>query len=149
MKSAFSGSPEGSTLFRAAPCDHRPAEAGFTLVEVLVALGILAIALAAIGSLIATNVRGTRSIDAHLTLVESGRAIMTGLPDRNELAPGNFSGVMGDQRWRADVVPFNAPNVDPRQQATPWIPQRVVVRVQSPSGLILQLETIKLRRRGG
>jgi general secretion pathway protein I len=116
---------------------------------VLVALGILAVALAAIGSLIATNVRGTQSIDTHVTLVETGRAIMTGLPDRNELAPGNFSGVMGDQRWRADVVPFNAPNVDPLQQATPWIPQRVVVRVQSPSGLILQLETIKLRRRGG
>jgi general secretion pathway protein I len=117
-------------------------------VEVLVALGILAIALAAIGSLIATNVRGTQSIDTHLTLVETGRAIMTGLPDRNELALGNFSGAIGDQRWRADVVPFIAPNVDPRQ-VTPWIPQRVVVRMQSPSGLIFQLETIKLRRRGG
>jgi general secretion pathway protein I len=135
-------------LFRAAPCEHCGADAGFTLVEVLVALGILAVALAAIGSLMATNVRGTRSIDTHLTLVETGRAIMTGLPDRNDLAIGNFSGAIGDHRWRADVLPFIAPNVDQRL-ATPWTPQRVVVRVQSPAGLILQIETIRLRRRGG
>jgi general secretion pathway protein I len=135
-------------LFRTTPRERRRAEAGFTLVEVLVAIGIIAVALAAIGSLVATNVRGTRSIDTHLTLVETGRAIMTGLPDRNELAPGSFSGAVGDHRWRADVVPFVAPNVDPRV-VSPWVPQRVVVRVQSPAGLILQLETIRLRRRGG
>jgi general secretion pathway protein I len=135
-------------LFRSKPCEHDRADAGFTLVEVLVALGILAAALAAIGSLVATNVRGTQSIDTHITLVETGRAIMTGLPDRGQLAIGNFSGAIGEHRWRADVVPFFAPNVDQRL-VTPWIPQRVVVRVQSPAGLILQLETIRLRRRGG
>jgi general secretion pathway protein I len=115
---------------------------------VLVALGILAVALSAIGSLIATNVRGTQSIDTHIALVETGRAIITGLPDRNQLAIGNFSGAVGDHRWRTDVVPFIAPNVDQRL-VTPWMPQRVVVRVQSPAGLILQIETIRLRRRGG
>jgi general secretion pathway protein I len=135
-------------LFRSTRCEHSHAEAGFTLVEVLVALGILAVALASIGSVIATTVRGTQSIDAHITLVETGRAIMTGLPDRGQLAIGNFSGTVADHRWRADVVPFAATNVDQRL-ATPWTPQRVVIRVQSPTGLILQLETIRLRRRGG
>ena len=42
---------------------RRRAVAGFTLIEVLVALSVVAVALAAIGSLIATTVRGTRSID--------------------------------------------------------------------------------------
>jgi general secretion pathway protein I len=148
MRSAFIGSPGGSRLFRSRPSEHSTAEAGFTLVEVLVALSIVAVALAAIGSLVATNVRGTRSIDTHITLVETGRAIMTGLPDRGQLAIGSFSGEMGDHRWRADVVPFFAPNVDQRLP-TPWIPQRVVIRVQSPAGPILQLETIRLRRRAG
>jgi general secretion pathway protein I len=117
-------------------------------VEVLVALGILAVALTAIGSLVATNVRGTQSIDAHLTLVETTRAIMTGLPDRGQLAIGNFSGAVAEHRWRTDVLPFTPPNVDPRL-VTPWTPQRVVVRVESPGGLILKIETIRLRRRGG
>ena len=63
MKSASTGSREVSRLFRLAPCDRRHGEAGFTLIEVLVALAVLAVALAAIGSLMATTVRGTRSID--------------------------------------------------------------------------------------
>src|SRR4051794_14022727 len=99
MKSASTGSREASRLFRSTPCEHRRTDAGFTLVEVLVALGVLAIALAAIGSLMATTVRGTRSIETHLTLVETGRAIMTGLPDRGQLAIGSFSGEIAEHRW--------------------------------------------------
>jgi len=38
--------------------DH--ASAGFTLIEVVVALALIAVALTAIGSLIATTIRGTR-----------------------------------------------------------------------------------------
>ena len=55
---------------------------------------------------------------------------MTGLPDRDELGPGNFSGEAAGHRWRVDVLPFYADFVDP--QKTDWIPQTVVVRVQSP-----------------
>jgi len=42
------------------------------------------------------------------------------------------------------VLPFYADFVDP--QKTDWIPQTVVVRVQSPSGPILQINTVRLRR---
>jgi general secretion pathway protein I len=148
MKSVSTGSQEGSRLFRLTPRRHYCAEAGFMLIEVLVALGVLAVALAAIGSLMATTVRGTRSIDSHVTLVETARSIMTGLPDRGQLAIGNFSGEIAEHRWRTDVLPFIAPNVD-QQLVTPWTPQRVVVRVQSPAGAILQIETIRLRKTGG
>jgi general secretion pathway protein I len=117
-------------------------------VEVLVALAVLAVALGAIGSLIATTVRGTQAIDTHVTLVEIGRSIETGLPNGGRLAIGTFSGETAGHRWRTDVVPFIAPNVDARQ-ITPWVPQRVVVRVQSPAGPIFQIDTIRLRRREG
>jgi hypothetical protein len=65
---------------------------------------------------------------------------MTGLPDRTDLAPGNFSGEVAGHRWRVDVLPFYADFVDPRK--TDWVPQTVVVRVQSPSGPILQINTV-------
>ena len=117
---------------------------GFTLIEVLVALTVVAVTLSAIGSLVAVTIRGARSVGGHLALVETARSIMTGLPDRGELGPGNFSGEAAGHRWRVDVLPFYADFVDP--QKTDWIPQTVVVRVQSPSGPILQINTVRLRR---
>ncbi len=120
--------------------------AGFTLIEVLVALSVVAVALAAIGSLIATTVRGARSLDLRLTMIETARAIETALPDRNQVKLGNFSGELAGHRWRVDVLPYPATNVDPRLP-TPWFPQTVVVRLQAPSGPILQISTVRLRKR--
>ena len=115
------------------------------MIEVLVALSVVSISLAAIGSLIAVTTRGVRSIGLHLTLVETARAIVTGLPAREQLLPGNFSGEAAGHRWRVDVLPFQANFIDPK--ATMWIPETVVVRVQSPSGPVLQVNTVRLRRR--
>jgi general secretion pathway protein I len=123
--------------------DDRRAEAGFTLVEVLVSLAILAVALSAIGSLMASTVRGTRSIDEHFSLAETARAIEAALPDRKDLN-ASFAGARGDYRWRVDVLPFRARFVDP-SQPTPWLPQAVVITVQSPDGPILRINTIRLR----
>jgi general secretion pathway protein I len=117
---------------------------GFTLIEVLVALAVVAVSLSAIGSLIAVTVRGARAVGAHLALIETARGIITGLPDRNDLAPGNVSGESAGYRWRVDVLPFHADFVDPEAA---WLPQTVVVRVQSPAGKILQLNTVRLRRK--
>jgi general secretion pathway protein I len=128
------------------PPERGRAVAGFTLIEALVALALVAVALTAIGSLIATTIRGTRSIDQHLSLAETARAIDAALPGRSELKPGNLSGQMAGHRWRVDVLPFMSNFVDPRLP-TQWVPQTVVVGVQSPSGPILQIYTVRLRRR--
>jgi len=135
-------------LFRSRAFKRRRASAGFSLIEVLVALAVVAVALSAIGSLVATSVRGTRSLDLHLVQVETARAIVAGLPDREQLAIGNFAGETAGQRWRVDVLPFIATNVDPRLP-TPWVPQTVILRVQSPTGAIFEVGTVRLRRRTG
>lgn len=131
-------------MFR--PNGSRRSTAGFTLIEVLVALAVVSISLAAIGSLIAVTTRGARAIGLHLTLVETARMIATGLPDRNQLMPGNFSGEAAGHRWRVDVMPFSADFVR-SEQPTNWIPQTVIVRVESPAGKVLQVNTVRLRRR--
>jgi general secretion pathway protein I len=123
---------------------RRHGQRGFTLIEVLVALTVVAVSLSAIGSLIAVTVRGARSVGAHLALIETARGIVTGLPERTELVPGSLSGESAGYRWRVDVLPFYADFVDPD---APWLPQTVVVRVQSPTGKILQLDTVRLRRK--
>jgi general secretion pathway protein I len=122
--------------------------AGFTLIEVLVALVVVAISLAAVGSLMAATVRGTRSIEQHLALVETARAIEAALPDRGDLPSGSLVGEMSGYRWRIDVEPFATRFVDPRL-ATPWAPQTITITVQAPGGPLLRLDTVRLRRRIG
>ena len=127
-------------------CERENRRAGFTLIEVVVALALIAVALTAIGSLIATTIRGTRSLDQHLSLAETARAIEAALPSRDQLAEGSMSGEMAGHRWRIDVLPFRASFVDPRLPS-PWAPQTVVITVRSPDGPLLQINTVRLQRR--
>jgi len=120
-------------------------QAGFTLIEVLVALAVVAISLTAIGSLVATNIRTTRALDDRLELVSSARAILAGLPERDKLTPGNLTGELAGRRWRVDVRPFVADFVDPTRP-TPWVPQIVTMTLESPGGRFLQVNTVRLNR---
>jgi general secretion pathway protein I len=132
-------------LSRPTRSEDRCGIAGFTLVEALIALVIVAISLTAIGSLMGATVHGTHSIDEHLALAETARAIEAGLPDRKDLNVGSLAGVRDGYSWRVDVLPFRARFIDPALPA-PWIPQTVVITVQSPSGPQLRISTIRLRR---
>jgi general secretion pathway protein I len=87
-----------------------------------------------------------RTLDRRLALTETARAVMTGLPNRNELAPGSISGDLADHQWRVDVLPFVTEDAVTQAQA-PWVPQTVVIRVQSPQGGVLQLNTVRLWHR--
>jgi general secretion pathway protein I len=133
-------------LFRATPSEHRRSRSGFTIIEALVALAVVAASLGAIGALAATTVRATRSIERHVALVETARAIVTGLPSRAELDLGELSGEVAGHRWRIRVLPFAAGGADPAP-ATPWVPQTLVITVRSPSGAVLQFSTVRLHRR--
>lgn len=130
-------------MYRSVESGERP-DAGFTMIEALVALGVIAISLAALGSLIAGNVRTTQWVADRLSLVDTARSVLTALPDRQQLSDGDSRGDIADYAWRVDVSPFRADFVDP-QRATPWIPQTVVIRVQSPTGQILRLDTVRLQ----
>jgi general secretion pathway protein I len=154
--------------------EEQDASAGFTLIEALVALAVAAVSLAAIGLLVAGNIRGSGRIEQHLGLIETLRAVETGLPDRTSLSTGTLSGEMHDQAWSVDIAPFSlsAPRDletetivgdgqsqsvallelpgDPNPRAAQfWTPQTLVIKVQSASGAVLQLETIRLARRTG
>jgi general secretion pathway protein I len=118
------------------------------LIEVLVALGVIATSLAAIGALVAVAMRGAQSIDRRLAFRETLRALVTSLPDRRDLGASSATGVSAGFRWRLDIAPFVATFVDP-QAPTPWQPTAVVITVQSPTGQQLQINTIRLRRRPG
>jgi general secretion pathway protein I len=111
---------------------------------VLVALAVIAAVLAAIGAVVATSARGTRSLEQHVALVQTARAIVTGLPKRTELVPGLTAGEFAGYRWQMDVSPFAAAGGD---NASAWVPQAVVVTVRSPTGGVIRIDTVRLLRR--
>jgi general secretion pathway protein I len=118
------------------------------LIEVLVALAVIAASLTAIGALVAVSMRGAQSIGQRLAFRETLRALVTSLPDRRDVGAGTATGVAAGFRWRLEIAPFVATFVDP-QAATQWQPEAVVITVRSPSGQQLQINTIRLRRRPG
>ena len=59
--------------------------AGFTLIEVLVAIAVLAVVLGAIGAVVGTTVKSIRSVDRRLPLLETAQSLLAALPSREEI----------------------------------------------------------------
>jgi general secretion pathway protein I len=120
--------------------------AGFTIIEVLVTIAVVAISLTAIGALTGVTTRGVRAIEQHVVLVETTRTVAASLPPRSQLASGEIAGDLYGNHWRMGVSPFfgSAAYAIPD---SPWIPATVSIRVQSPSGAALSLQTVRLQRK--
>lgn len=118
--------------------------AGFTLIEVVVALAVIAITLTAIGAVAATSARGTRTLEQHLALVETTRIVEATLPRNPQASLDGLSGEILGHRWRIAVAPFVGSGIYQPPDSS-WIPQTVVVRVRSPSGAVYGFETVRLQ----
>jgi general secretion pathway protein I len=118
--------------------------AGFTLIEALVALAIVAAVLSSIGAVIATTVKGTRSIDQRLALTGAAETLLAALPARNLLKPGRQSGELAGHRWRIDVSPMNAADASDAPQTQRFVPLVVNMRLQAPGGPAIQITTVRL-----
>jgi general secretion pathway protein I len=128
---------------RGLPIDRR--DAGFTIIEVLIALAIVAVSIVAIGAVMSTNARGVRTLESHVALMQSAQTVfVTAIPPRKELAPGTLSGQLRDFRWQLDIGPLGGWAVEGADVA--WIPELVRIRVRSPSGAAVDLETVRLMR---
>lgn len=134
-------------MSREAPRRIDGPQAGFTIIEVLIALAVVALCLVSIGSVMSTNARGVRSLEQHVALMQTARSVMTtGIPPRAELGPGALTGQLNDHRWQIEIGPLAGDWVVPNADVT-WIPQLVKIHVQSPSGGAFDLETIRLMHR--
>jgi len=116
-------------LSPAAPPPTDGGDAGFTIIEVLIALAVVAVCIVAIGSVMSTNVRGVRLLEQHVTLMQTAHSVMAaGIPLRAELGPGALSGQIDDYHWTIDVGRWRG--LDVPGAAAAWIPARVRIRVR-------------------
>ena len=93
-----------------------------------------------------TNARGVRTLENHVALIETAQTVLaTAIPPRKDLVPGTLSGQIRDYRWQVDIGPVGGGwivgDADPA-----WLPELVRVRVRSPSGALVELETVRLMR---
>jgi general secretion pathway protein I len=126
-------------------CSERIGELGFTLIEAIVALAVVTVVLAAIGSVVAANLRGVRSLEEHVAMMQAARLLVAELPRKGGSFPDDLGGEISGYRWQLQLSPI----VD-TDQAGPdsrFIPERVELRVQSPSGAMVSLETVRLQKR--
>lgn len=122
-------------------------EAGFTILEVLIALAIVSVVIVAIGSVMSTNARGVRALENHVALIQTARTVLsTAIPPRKDLAPGSLSGQIRDYRWQVDIGPVGGGWVIGDADVA-WIPELVKIHVRSPSGAAVELETVRLMQR--
>jgi general secretion pathway protein I len=117
---------------------------GFTLIEALVALAIVAAVLGSIGGVIATSVKGTRGIDQRLELSGTAESLLAALPARTLLKPGRQSGELAGHRWRIDVSPMNVAVANDAPQTGRFVPLAVTMRLQSRGGPAMQVTTVRL-----
>ncbi|MGY3450429.1 PulJ/GspJ family protein [Bradyrhizobium sp. USDA 4353] len=116
--------------------------AGFTLIETLVALAIVAVSLVAIAALMGSSSRGSRRLEQHVALVQAAHnALWLAFPSRLSAARTQSGETMA-HAWRAQAQPFAAD-----AGASAWTPQRITLQVRSPSGATMEVETIRLFRR--
>ncbi len=120
---------------------------GFTLIEALVALAIIAAVLSSIGAVIGTTVKGTRSIDQRLALTGAAETLLAALPARNLLQPGRQTGELAGHRWRIDVAPLNLAAREVPETSR-FVPLAVNMRLQAPRGPAIQVTTVRLVPKG-
>lgn len=142
---------------------ERAAQAGFTLLEVLVALTLLAAAMAAIGSLSSVGRRANRSEIERVELAQVARRLLAEMTER-EFAGGS-AGESEGYAWRIDVEPMAAPPppkvapaaqapqsspfgqaAAPAQRQVVWIPYRIILNLRGPTGATTRIVTVRLGR---
>lgn len=121
----------------------RRGTAGFTLIEVLVALAVVAASLGAIAMVAGTSLRGTRALERRVALLETARAVETGIPSRDLLQTGRTEGEIAGHRWQMDIQPLQLAGLPDN---APWTPFDIRIRVRGPGGEMVALETVRLVR---
>jgi general secretion pathway protein I len=133
------------------PADATPndrPDAGFTILEVLIALAIVAVSIVAIGSVMSTNSRGVTALENHVALVETAQMVLTtAIPPRKQIAPGRLTGKVRDYRWQIDISPVGGDWEPPGDSKVGGTPELVKVHVRSPGGAQVDLSTIRLMPR--
>ncbi len=120
-------------------------DSGFTLLEALAALTVVAISLGALSALTHSTVLSAMFTEHRVALIQTARKVFTALPPRAALSPGDISGDLDGSRWRIKTRPY----LESPAAGGAWDPELVAIEVRGPTGALLEFSTVRIRQRGG
>ena len=134
------GSPAGSPS-HAEPQDGR--ERGFTLLEVLVAFAILAVAMTALLQGFGQGLTAARRTDAASEALAEARTMLDRVGTETALTPGVTQGSAAGLEWRLEIAPRKSA-LDQVKSERPYALLDVVVTVAGEGGAPVSLTTVRL-----
>jgi general secretion pathway protein I len=127
---------------------RQPDEAGFTLVDTLVALAVSAMIIAAIARLTYAGQRTAIASERRVDAVETLRKVVVALPSRAQLG-GPLTGSLDGHAWRVEARAFSQAPPLPKEARIAWTPMLVHVAARGPAGDLIGLDMVRLRPAGG
>jgi len=121
----------------------RVARRGFTLLEILVALSILAVALGAILQSFSSGLRSLGAAETHALALMHARSQLAKVGSIIPLEFGEQTGAAGEFEWTVSVRLFESQEGDPVLDAA-LVPYQLDVTVTWPGGGQVGLTTIRV-----
>lgn len=127
-------------MFRSIPESARRGEDGFTLIEVLCASVVAALAIGLVLQLVSGMLRASHRLDDQLAARVLAQSLLTAARDDKQMSAGHKSGLDGKFAWRVDVTPAAL------QPASAWRLYRLNVVVSWGRQSDIVLTTMRLVR---
>lgn len=122
-----------------------PPDGGFTLIEVVAALAILAVVLGMAYRILGDGLGGVRRAEDRAAALAVAEARLAALGVEEPLVPGERTGVTAGHAWRIIVVPRRDPPFD-GLEGRGLAALRIDVTVGDPSGGDVHMTTTRLAR---
>lgn len=148
MKSASIGSPAVSAssacpscrLWRRFALLIRQSARGFTLLEALIAIVVLALSLSVLMPSHGASLRSIAAVDDHLRARFLAQSVLAEWSHDRALRPGTINGSHGKFAWTLSVAPMDDPP-PPGSPVSVWTLYELVLRVYWPTNRQIELHT--------